>query len=278
MAKRKYLITISDSDSKRLLKSFKGSQTLLISIACAIVLTIILGTYFLTSRTAIRFTIPGYPTEKSRQMALQAMSKADSLENVINQWNFQMENIRRVLEGREPLPFDSLTVEKQDLEVADRERALYTDSDSILRSEVIGQEKVEVTKKHTGASTSIEGMHFFSPVQGVVTQRYDLAVNHPFIDIAANDGSVVHSILDGTVVAAFWEEMTGNNIVVQHNNDIISIFKHNGKLLKKAGDKVRAGDPLAIVGNTGKLSTGTHLHFELWHKGKPINPETYIKF
>jgi len=278
MAKRKYLITISDSDSKRVLLSFKGSRAVFVTVCCVVVIVIMALSYILASRTPVKYTIPGYPSEESRQLALESMARADSLERVIDLWSFQVTNIRRVVEGMDPLPLDSITLEKQDLKVADEERALYTGSDSIMRSEVIAQEKFEITRKHTGAPSTIEGMHFFTPVQGVITQRFDKIVNHPFMDIAANDGSVVHSILDGTVVAAFWDERTGNNIMIQHENDIISIFKHNEKLLKKAGDSVRSGDAIAIIGNTGKISTGTHLHFEMWYKGEPVDPEKYIKF
>ena len=278
MAKRKYLITISDLDSKRVLVSFKGSRFAFTTGICAVVVIIMALTYILTSRTPVRNTIPGYPSEESRQQAFEAVERADSLERLIGLWNFQVTNIRRVIEGMDPLPLDSITLEKQDLKVDDGTRALYNGSDSIIRSEVIAQDRFEINRKHTGAATTIEGMHFFTPVQGVITQRFDKTINHPSVDIAAKDGSVIHAILDGTVISAFWDEMTGNNIIIQHSNDIISIFRHNEKLLKKSGDAVRAGDAVAIIGSTGTTSTGTHLHFEMWYKGKPVDPEKYIKF
>ena len=101
---------------------------------------------------------------------------------------------------------------------------------------------------------------------------------HPFIDITAPAGSVVKAVLDGTVISSGWSSDTGHTIQLQHTDDIISIYKHNEKLLKKTGDKVKAGTAIALVGNSGDLSTGTHLHFELWHKGEAIDPLKYIKF
>ena len=124
----------------------------------------------------------------------------------------------------------------------------------------------------------IEGIHFFPPVRGVVTQEYNLAVNHPYIDIAAPENSVVSAVLAGTVIAADWNDNTGYVIQIQHDNNLISIYKHNAKLLKKTGDAVTTGTPIALVGDKGTLSTGSHLHFELWHKGQPIDPAQYIKF
>ena len=110
----------------------------------------------------------------------------------------------------------------------------------------------------------------------MISQNYD--ATHPYIDITAPAGSVVKATLDGTVISSGWNEDAGHTIQIQHTDDIISIYKHNEKLLKKTGDKVKAGTAIALVGNSGSLSTGTHLHFELWHKGEAIDPTKYIKF
>ena len=98
------------------------------------------------------------------------------------------------------------------------------------------------------------------------------------IDITAPAGSVVKATLDGTVIFAGWSDDSGHTIQIQHDGDIVSIYKHNEKLLKKAGDKVTAGSPIALVGNSGELTTGDHLHFELWHKGEAVDPTRYINF
>jgi len=121
-------------------------------------------------------------------------------------------------------------------------------------------------------------LHFFPPVKGIISDGFNLATNHPFLDIAAPTNAVVSAVLDGTIIMANWTDETGFTIQIQHSNDLISIYKHNSKLLKKTGDRVNAGTAISLVGNTGELSTGSHLHFELWHKGVAIDPSKYIKF
>ena len=128
-----------------------------------------------------------------------------------------------------------------------------------------------------GRNLHIEGMHFFCPLKGVISQGYDPSI-HPFIDITAPANSMVYAVLDGTVIASGWNDDSGYTIQIQHVNDIISIYKHNQKLLRKVGDKVTAGEPIAIVGNTGTLTTGEHLHFELWYRGEAVDPTKYINF
>ena len=121
-------------------------------------------------------------------------------------------------------------------------------------------------------------MLFFPPVKGVVTESYNPGKGHPFVDIAVQNNSAVCAVLEGTVIAAYWNDDTGYNIHIQHSNDLVSIYKHNTKLLKKVGDRVSAGATISLAGNAGDLSTGPHLHFELWHSGEPIDPSLYINF
>ena len=123
----------------------------------------------------------------------------------------------------------------------------------------------------------LEGQHFFSPLKGTVSQPFD-AVLHPGVDITAPAGAVVSAVLDGTVVFSDWADATGYSIAIQHESGILSVYKHNQKLLRKAGDKVSAGTPIALVGSTGGLTSGDHLRFELWHNGEPIDPAKYCKF
>jgi murein DD-endopeptidase MepM/ murein hydrolase activator NlpD len=115
-------------------------------------------------------------------------------------------------------------------------------------------------------------------VKGIVTATFSAKENHYGTDIVANANEVVKSTLPGTVTMAAWTLETGNVIQVQHADNIVSIYKHNAELLKHMGDRVKAGDPIAIMGNSGELTTGPHLHFELWYNGTPLNPQDYISF
>ncbi|MEG1546847.1 MAG: M23 family metallopeptidase, partial [Bacteroides sp.] len=122
------------------------------------------------------------------------------------------------------------------------------------------------------------GLIFHRPTRGMISSNFDPQIKHYGVDIAANPNESVLSILDGTVLLSTYTAETGYVIQVQHNQNFISVYKHCGSLLKREGDKVRGGEAIALVGNTGKQTTGPHLHFELWHKGEAVTPEKYIVF
>ena len=128
------------------------------------------------------------------------------------------------------------------------------------------------------ARPDIEVLIFYRPTRGMITDKFDADRKHYGTDIAANPGESVLATLDGTVILSTYTAETGYVIEVQHNQDFISVYKHCSSLLKREGDTVQAGEAIALVGNSGQLTTGPHLHFELWHKGRAVNPEQYIVF
>ncbi|MFA6713665.1 MAG: M23 family metallopeptidase [Bacteroidales bacterium] len=277
--KSRLRVSIINDDSHKELFYFKTNKLSLLVILSVILFIIIGTTYFVIAHTGIRQTIPGYPSLETKKVAIENRMKIDSLEKQIQLWSFQMANIQRVVTGREPLKVDSMTVKKNksNADVESEYKDIYAKNDSLLRNEIQKQEKFNLSYSKTSIE-QIEGLHFFTPVKGIISEGYNKALNHPFVDIAAATNTIVYSILDGTVISATWNDDTGYTIQIQHDNDIISIYKHNEQLLKSTGDKVKAGTPISLVGNTGKLSTGAHLHFELWHKGEAIDPTLYIKF
>ncbi len=253
------------------------------------ILTIVLAVVFLVasvtlliSFTSLREFIPGYPSAQSRQDLIQNAIKIDSLQNEINIWRLQLENIQRITVGEKPLAIDSL-LNLHAAKDSYAERASsgagqgnYAKDDSLLRAEVLREEQFNLSAR-TQKIEQIEGLHFFPPLKGVITQEYNPAVGHPYVDIAAPENSVVSAVLNGTVIYAGWDDENGYCIHLQHDNNLVSVYKHNSKLLAKVHDKIAAGTPVALVGNTGTLSTAPHLHFELWHKGETIDPAQYIK-
>ncbi len=253
---------------------FTKTQFFVAVISIIVVLTAII--YSAIAYTPIRTFIPGYPDAHSKRAAIQNAIRIDSLENVIYRWELYSENLRRVVEGEEPLKIDSIiNASRRNTGIAADEATLAL-RDSMLRQQVKEEEQFGISDRDK-RNLPIEGLHFFTPLKGVVSQGYDPAI-HPYIDITAQAGSVVKATLDGTVISDGWSEEAGYTIQIQHEGDIISIYKHNEKLLKKTGDKVTAGSPIALVGNTGTLSTGEHLHFELWYKGEAVDPARYINF
>ncbi len=250
----------------------------LVSISMAVIF-IIGSVTFLISFTPLREFIPGYPNAQTRRAIVQNALKADSLEQAIKMWDFHLNNIHRIVTGLEPLKPVNLNVEaiSPDSLSTPNLTAPISKEDSLLREEVQRQEQFNLGAGNRKIE-QIEGLHFFPPVKGIISNGFNLATNHPFIDIAAQENSVVSAVLDGTIIMSAWTEETGYTIQIQHENDLISIYKHNSKLLKKSGEKVKAGSAISLVGNTGTLTSGVHLHFELWHKGVPIDPVKYIKF
>ena len=271
---RTFRLAFIDNKTHEHLVTLHFTRTTFFVAVVTIVVLLCAAIYSIIAFTPVRTFIPGYPDARSKRAAIQNAITIDSLENVIFRWELYSENLRRAVEGEEPVKIDSLIKAKNAATELDMEAIAR--QDSLLREQVKEEEKFGISGR-TQRDLPIEGLHFFTPVTGVISQGYDPAI-HPYIDIAAPEGSVVKATLDGTVIFAGWSDEAGHTIQIQHEGDIVSIYKHNEKLLKKAGDKVTAGSPIALVGNTGELTTGDHLHFELWHKGQTVDPTLYIKF
>ena len=272
-----FRLSLLDAKTHQQLKSVRFTRTSLIITTVSAFVIFCAVIYSIIAFTPIRTFIPGYPDEATKRIAIHNAIKADSLERVIIKWELYSANLRRVLEGESKTSdIDSLmNASRQKVNNAKDLNVLIL-QDSLLRSSVIQEDMFAVADKNK-RSLPIEGMHFFTPVKGIITQGYDSAM-HPFVDIAAAEGTVVNAIADGTVIYTGWSEETGYTIQIQHDAEIISIYKHNQKLIKSVGDKVTAGSPIALVGNTGSLTTGPHLHFELWYKGESMDPTKHINF
>ena len=272
-----FRLALLDDRTHKQLFTIHFTRTTFFVMIISILVTLSALVFSITAFTPVRTFIPGYPDAHAKRAAIQNAMTIDSLETVIYRWELYSENLKRVVEGREPLKIDSLINANQPEKATTEEVSALQKQDSILREEVKKEEQFDISTNRGKRELPIEGVHFFTPLKGVVSQGYDAAI-HPYIDITAATGSVVKAVLDGTVVFAGWSEDAGNTIQIQHEGDIISIYKHNEKLSKKVGDKVTAGTPIALVGNSGDLTTGAHLHFELWHKGETVDPTLYINF
>ncbi|MBQ9583980.1 MAG: M23 family metallopeptidase [Bacteroidales bacterium] len=240
----------------------------------AAILLLMALTYLLIDFTPLRQTIRGYPSIQSREQALENRLKVDSLEKQLALWAFQVGNIQRVMSGREPIDLDSISAVQNS--GGDVYATMYARQDSVLRGLV--EKELATGSIRRGPDGDIEGLKFFTPVKGMVTEPFNQAINHPYIDIAAEENTPVYSVLDGTVVGSDWSEDFGYVMTIQHSHDLISVYRHNDRLLKQVGDKVKVGTPIASVGNTGRLSTAPHLRLELWHAGEAIDPANYISF
>lgn len=274
---KKYRFSIFNDTTHEKIFSIRANGLFSIIAITVFVLLLVVSVTLLISFTSLREFIPGYPSAQSRQELIQNAIKIDSLQQEVNIWRLHMANIQRITAGEKPYSVDSLLNLSSKTDSTALPEGNFAKDDSLLRAAVLREEQFNLSLREQKIE-QIEGLHFFPPLKGVVTQEYNPALEHPYIDIAAPENSVVSATLNGTVIYAGWDDQTGYSIHIQHDNNLVSIYKHNSKLLKKAMDKVAAGTPIALTGNTGTLSTAPHLHFELWHKGDAIDPLQYIKF
>ena len=266
-AKRTYRLSLVDNETHKPLRSIRFNRAQFVYGVITAILAILLIGYILFAFTPLRTAIPGYPDPHSKKEAVANAIKIDSLERMITRWDLYAENLSRVLTGEATVDFDSLIRAGQTRYLSDKDPAELARRDSILRETVRKEEQFGVSTR-TQRDLPIEGMHFFTPLKGVVTAGYDRTL-HPGVDITASEGSVVSAVLDGTVIYAGWDAKEGYAVVLQHRDNLLSKYTQNQKVLRSEGDQVKAGTPIALV---------QHLHFELWQNGESLDPTQFISF
>ncbi len=272
----RYVFAILKDETHEYVFAIRAKKHAAISALVGLVVLFVVVLFSLIAFTPIKRTLPGFPSYRTQREIVDNAAKVDSLEIRMKIMSFQLDNIRRILSDQEPIPVEKLFADIYDNGGGGSTENFSYAADSIMRTKVDSIERYNV---QSGAVESrIEGQLLFPPVSGVITESYNVSSGHPFIDIAVTDNTPVCAILDGTVIAAYWDDNTGYNIYLQHKNDLLSIYKHNTKLLKDVGDKVTAGTTISLCGDAGNISTGPHLHLELWYKGEPIDPALYINF
>ena len=224
--------------------------------------------------TPLRNYLPGYFNSEVRAQIVSNALRVDSLQTVVEKQNLYITNIQDIFRG-DVKPdtihsIDSLTAIRVD---SIKER---TERENAFREEYEEREKYNLSS--FTANLDLGGIQLFLPTSGIITGHFDAERRHYGVDVAAPTNESILAVLDGVVVLSTYTADTGYLIQLQHNQDFVSIYKHCGSLLKKQGDKVKSGEVIALVGNTGTLSSGPHLHFELWYKGQAVNPEHYIAF
>ena len=226
--------------------------------------------------TPLREYVPGYGNISDRKALIALSLKADSVEQLIKAKNEYIENLQHVLSGN--ITPDTLKPGKNTEKNNQPIPIKPSKTDSMLREEVEREDKFSLSLSNVTKGPGISGYFFFSPVKGIVTHSFNMAEGHYGVDVVAKENAFIKAALDGTVVFAGWTSGDGYIIQLQHSNNLMSIYKHNSDITKNIGDHVKAGEPIAIIGNTGETSSSTHLHFELWHNGIPINPQDYVLF
>jgi len=234
------------------------------------------GTALVIAFSPLREYIPGYTSTDIRRQMVTLNQLSDSLNaELINRERY-LQNIKNIIEGRN---IDTSQVEivppNSTLEDINFEK---TPEDSLLREQVEAEEKFNFFGYTNVDNQSIEKLLFFLPVKGLITESFNIEDEHYGVDVVTKENELIKSTLNGVVVMSSWTSETGHVIAIQHENNLLSVYKHNSVLLKDQGERVEAGEAIAIIGNSGKWSSGPHLHFELWYNNKPVDPEQYILF
>lgn len=275
----KYRLVIMNNETLEERLSIRLTRLNVFLIAGTISILLIVGTTYLIAFTPLREYIPGYADFNTRKVLRELSLRADSLERDLRQKDLFIMNIRNIVDGKdllEEIPDSVSDPKAYDLQEFQRSR-----EDSLLRAEMESLSLNESSYRVGDApmqARHIEQVSFFPPLTGMISSQYSPKNGHFGVDVVADDDAIIKAALEGIVFISAWTAETGYTIGIQHPNNIVTIYKHNSKLLKEQGSIVRAGEAIAVIGDTGKYSTGTHLHFELWLNGTPVNPVDFIAF
>ncbi len=270
----KYRLVILNEDSFEERLSFKLTR-LNVFILSGVAAILLIGlTTLLIAFTPLREYIPGYSSAALKKDARILLAKTDSLQNIIRVNEQYYGSIKNVLTGDVAIiEFDRDSIQEQ-VFTSDELEVETSRADSLLRETVAQEDKYNLFQSASSGSE----IALFTPINGIISQSYSIRDKHYALDIVAEKGAPVLAAADGIVIFAEWTAETGHVIILRHDNDLITVYKHNESLAKIQGELVTAGEVIATVGNTGELSTGPHLHFELWADGYPINPIDFIDF
>ena len=272
--KFKYKLTITNENTLEEIVGIHVSKLNGVSVLLFAVTVIFLITSVIIAFTPLRNYLPGYMNSEVREQVVLNALRADSLQWVLERQRMYIMNIQDIISGNVKVDsvhsIDSLTVTRTE-ELVER-----TQAEDDFRKQYEESERYNLTTIDNAPVMS--GLIFFRPTRGMVASDFDANKQHYGIDIAANPNESVLATLDGTVILATYTADTGYVIQVQHAQNLVSVYKHCGSLLKKVGDTVKAGEAIALVGNTGEKTTGPHLHFEIWNRGRSLDPSKYIVF
>ena len=270
--KFKYKLTIINENTLEEVVGLHVSKLNGVSVLLCAVTVIFLIAATIIAFTPLRNYLPGYMNSEVRELVVTNALRVDSLQQLLNRQNHYIMNIQDIFSGKVSTDtvssIDSLTMIRSE-ELMER-----TEAEELFRKQYEESERYNLTTMDNAPLTT--GLVFYRPTRGMISSEFDANKKHFGIDIAASPNESVLAVLDGTVILSTYTAETGYVIQVQHAQNIVSVYKHCGSLLKKVGDTVKAGEAIALVGNTGEKTTGPHLHFELWSKGRALDPSKYI--
>ena len=271
----KYRLVILNEDTFEEKLNIRLTRLNVFIVSALSAIVVIFLTTTLIAFTPLREYIPGYTLPTLQGQAIRLDKKTDSLLQISLMNERYINSIKKALSGEaafESINKDSIydSVESE----IDLVGLQTSNADSLLRAKVDNEDKYNLFESATAATNFL----FFPPVNGSVSSPFDLSKQHYAVDIVVSKGTPVKAAAAGRVVLASWTSDSGYVIIIDHGNQLLSVYKHNANLTKRQGNLVRAQEVIANSGSSGELSTGPHLHFELWYDGNPIDPETFINF
>ena len=270
----RYRLIIYNDTTFQSVWSMKLTRLKVFTVTSFLSAIIVILVILLIATTGLREYIPGYPKAEYRQMLVLTALRIDSLENELYKRDQFFKGIQAIVSGE--VPEDNLlidtTSESDILEIA------VFNHDSVFQDKLLAEQTSLSLGSGNNRRVGLSQIHFFVPIKGIITNRFNPVTEHFGVDLVSEPNARISSVMDGTIIFSGWTIETGYVIYIQHDAELISAYKHNSELLKSKGDRVKAGEAIAIMGNTGELSTGPHLHFELWHSGTALDPEQYIDF
>jgi murein DD-endopeptidase MepM/ murein hydrolase activator NlpD len=269
----KYRLVVLNEDTFEERLAFKLTRLNVFVLGSIIAVFLVAITTVFIAFTPVREYIPGYSSTALQQQALELDFKTDSLLKVINTNDTYISSVKRVLRGE----VSAVVINKDSIyKAAQADTDILnlnpSKADSILRAKVSNEDKYNLFD----TATTVTDFVFFPPVNGPISSGFDVNEKHFAVDVPRN--TPVKATADGRVLFASWTSDASYVIIIDHGEELISVYKHNSSLTKVQGDFVKSREVIAISGSSGELSTGPHLHFELWNNGIPLNPTTFIDF
>ncbi|OIP00805.1 MAG: hypothetical protein AUJ98_06700 [Bacteroidetes bacterium CG2_30_33_31] len=278
--KYKYKLVIMNESTLKEEVNFRLSRLNVIILLGFITFITIVFTIFIISVTSLKEYIPGFASVEQIKQVYLNNARIDSLEIAINDRDLYLQNLKETILMGKPMKGNDTLMLKKNKNVDYKGITIkHSKEDSLLRDEWDNKEQYDlIYYPDKQNQKGLESFIFFTPLRGIVTNGFNIYNKHYGIDVAGEKDKAIKATLDGMVIFSLWTFETGYVIAIQHQSNLISVYKHCSALLKKEGDYVKAGSPIAIIGNTGEMTSGPHLHFELWYNANTVNPADFITF
>lgn len=275
----RYQMVIRNEENLAEKTSFAFTYAKVLVVSVVVFVVIFTGSLFLSETLLAKWFDPRYAQNEANKKLYELALKMDSLAVEVERKDKFIKNFQRILSGDTSSGFvdPAAALVNQERPVKAVGNLKLAPSDSMFRKD-FEQSQLASVSLTSSKYRELQEIFFFTPITGFISDRFDVKKGHFGVDVVAKTNEPVKSIADGTVIMAEWTQDSGNVIAIQHTGNLISVYKHNAELLKKVGTFVNAGEIIAIVGNSGEMTDGPHLHFELWFNGSSLNPEEFVTF